>query len=229
MACAVRLVGVVVAHLVAVTACYQPELRDCTVQCSAPTDCAGDQVCRADGWCAMPTVKDCPMGGGNGNGDADGDNSNVTPDAATAPHDAPNLCQLGCANGTCIDGVCVIDCSATSACQNDDVTCPPGLPCRVICGHSACTKKVRCGQASSCEVRCNGDNSCSDEVVCGVNRCAVHCVGVGACKKTTCKQACACDVSCIGPSSCVDLSECSAPTCRLGEGCSSLLTGCNTC
>lgn len=37
-------------------ACYQPALRDCTVSCAAPGDCAAGQVCGADGMCAAPGV-----------------------------------------------------------------------------------------------------------------------------------------------------------------------------
>ncbi len=36
--------------------CYSPSLRDCTVACSSPGDCAGDQVCGNDGLCAAPGV-----------------------------------------------------------------------------------------------------------------------------------------------------------------------------
>jgi len=36
--------------------CYAPELRDCTVACSDSTDCAGDQVCGGDGYCAAPDL-----------------------------------------------------------------------------------------------------------------------------------------------------------------------------
>lgn len=45
--------GLVAASLVLVlaTGCYAPELRDCTVTCSAATDCIGEQTC-ANGWCA---------------------------------------------------------------------------------------------------------------------------------------------------------------------------------
>jgi len=38
------------------TACYSPELRDCTVSCAAAMDCAGGQVCGSDGFCASPEV-----------------------------------------------------------------------------------------------------------------------------------------------------------------------------
>lgn len=36
--------------------CYEPELRDCTIACSAETDCASGQVCGTDGMCAAPDV-----------------------------------------------------------------------------------------------------------------------------------------------------------------------------
>lgn len=37
-------------------ACYSPELQDCTVTCSISTDCADDQVCGGDKFCASPEV-----------------------------------------------------------------------------------------------------------------------------------------------------------------------------
>ena len=37
-------------------ACYSPETRDCTVSCTAATDCAADQQCGSDGFCAAPDV-----------------------------------------------------------------------------------------------------------------------------------------------------------------------------
>ena len=40
----------------ALGACYAPELRDCTVTRSASTDCADDQVCGTDRYCAAPDV-----------------------------------------------------------------------------------------------------------------------------------------------------------------------------
>ncbi len=36
--------------------CYSPEVRDCTVSCGAPTDCMGNQVCGAHGFCATEGV-----------------------------------------------------------------------------------------------------------------------------------------------------------------------------
>jgi hypothetical protein len=43
----------------ALAACYSPDVRDCSVSCSAVTDCAGDQVCGADGFCVGPDVGPC--------------------------------------------------------------------------------------------------------------------------------------------------------------------------
>jgi len=37
-----------------VAGCYAPELRDCTVTCDSPGDCASGQVCGSDGMCAAP-------------------------------------------------------------------------------------------------------------------------------------------------------------------------------
>jgi hypothetical protein len=45
-----------VAGLVAVAGCYSPSLRDCTVTCSAESDCAAGQVCGDDGLCAGPDL-----------------------------------------------------------------------------------------------------------------------------------------------------------------------------
>jgi hypothetical protein len=52
-----RAIGALVA-IVASSACYSPDLRDCTVTCSTADDCAGDQVCGRDRLCAMPAVAD---------------------------------------------------------------------------------------------------------------------------------------------------------------------------
>jgi hypothetical protein len=51
-----------VASLVAVFAasgCYAPDLLDCTVTCSGPDECAGDQVCNSAGFCAAEGAT-CP-------------------------------------------------------------------------------------------------------------------------------------------------------------------------
>jgi hypothetical protein len=206
--------------IVSVVACYHPDTVDCTLQCGAPTDCADGQSC-ANGWCAntgvtcthegQPVTVDAAV---NNNG-PDGGNENA-------------LCQQGCTKGTCQAGVCVIDCSATGSCS--DVACPANLPCRVICGDNSCTKKINCTMASSCDVRCTGQNACADEIQCPMGECDVACTGAGSCKRRTkCGNSCACDVTCSGPMSCMEASECPSMACRIGNGCSSVLATCETC
>lgn len=36
--------------------CYSPDVRDCTVLCSAVTDCATGQICGSDHLCASPEI-----------------------------------------------------------------------------------------------------------------------------------------------------------------------------
>jgi hypothetical protein len=173
----------------------------------------------------MPGIEMCPATGSDEQPQTGIDASMQMPDGS----DKQALCQLGCTKGTCVDGACVIDCSAPDSCNGADIKCAPNLPCRVICGERSCEKKIFCDNATSCEVQCTGDNSCRDEIVCNANRCDVDCIGAGSCKKTKCSGSCACDVTCSGLGSCTDPNECPESTCRLGEGCSSLLAGCNTC
>lgn len=47
--------GVVYAAAMSV-ACYEPELRDCTLTCSSEFDCADGHVCGSDHYCASPEV-----------------------------------------------------------------------------------------------------------------------------------------------------------------------------
>lgn len=196
--------------VVFIAGCYNPRLRDCTVQCSGPSDCAGDQVC-ADGWCTSAGVTG---------------RCHPTAEAADAPGipiDTPDntACLAACTNGTCDRGVCVIDCSTPFSCRLD-VLCPGTVPCRVACGDRACQHHVDCQMAETCEIQCTGTNSCADEVRCGANRCSVTCSGAGSCKHVRCGSACACDATCSGVNACIELSECpQAGACKLGEGCTS--------
>ncbi|CAN5879057.1 hypothetical protein BH11MYX3_BH11MYX3_46260 [soil metagenome] len=50
--------------LAILSGCYAPDVRDCTVTCSAATDCASGQVCGKDGFCAAEGVAGtCGPGG----------------------------------------------------------------------------------------------------------------------------------------------------------------------
>jgi hypothetical protein len=222
------LIGVVVAHIVLAAGCYDPSLRDCTITCSGSGHCTGDQQC-VDGFCAGPNVARCLEQGEAVTVDA----AMVTTDA-DPPVDAENamqtLCLQGCTKGTCIDGVCTIDCSQTGSCGSD-VACPLNLPCHVICGDGACHGKILCSGALSCQVDCTGAFSCDDEIQCpGGRDCDVVCSGASSCKhRTKCSNSCSCDVSCTGTGSCAEASECPATSCRIGNGCTSQLAGCDTC
>ena len=46
----------IVTIAVGLAACYSPSLRDCTVTCSAASDCASGQVCGGDHFCAAPVI-----------------------------------------------------------------------------------------------------------------------------------------------------------------------------
>jgi hypothetical protein len=122
----------------------------------------------------------------------------MTPDAKS--------CAPGCV-GTCDDGVCVIECIGSEACE-EEVVCPLSGPCRVTCsGRKACNEGVRCG-LGRCTVTCSGDEACH--------------------KRVRCETSCACDVTC-GPDACKDDAWCPRPWCAAGDGCTSVPDSCNAC
>jgi len=113
------------------------------------------------------------------------------------------LCDpVACGNangGVCTNGVCVIDQNAAG-----QVTCPAGMPCRVICDSNNDCKDgaVECGNATTCEVRCTGATSCQKGVDCGnAAACNVLCTGDDACQGDTDAVFCrtgTCDITCNG-------------------------------
>lgn len=217
------LISVAIAHIGFASGCYEPALQDCTIQCDGPDQCPGGQAC-VDGFCASPGIQAC-----NGTGQA------VTVDAASVTTDTPSspdttaLCMQRCGAGTCVGGVCTIDCSPPGACSGD-ITCPADVPCRVVCGDGSCGGKINCAEALSCDVDCTGSLSCDDDITCPSGECSVTCSGLGSCKhRVRCNNSCACDVQCSGAESCAEVAECPSTTCRLGNGCSSQLAGCDTC
>jgi hypothetical protein len=145
--------------------------------------------------------------------DAAVDALDAKPDAPfDAPRDAPPACVvLACtaAGGTCQSGVCVIDNNLSTG-----VTCPSGMPCKVICDTStSCqTGLVDCGEATTCEVICSGTSACQDDGVdCGAaTTCHVSCIGTSACqggapssRSVECRAS-VCTVTCQGTSACQD-------------------------
>ncbi len=54
----------IAATVLALGACYSPELRDCAVSCASTDDCGPGQLCGADRWCAAPEIAGrCETGG----------------------------------------------------------------------------------------------------------------------------------------------------------------------
>lgn len=83
--------------VVALTGCYEPQLRDCAVTCVADADCSPSQVCGSDGMCASPSLAGrCPRHAGSTfDGSLDAESAvdatvvaDAAPDAAP-PVDAP--------------------------------------------------------------------------------------------------------------------------------------------
>ncbi|MBA3395710.1 MAG: hypothetical protein H0T89_23905 [Deltaproteobacteria bacterium] len=199
-------------------------MRECTVRCEVDGDCAPEQGCGVDGWCATPgQIGQCAdvvtIGGIFDGPDAIVVDAGLPADAmisdaavADAPiaPDAPGpSCAPGCP-GSCQAGVCVIECSGNKSCA-DGVTCPDDGPCRVVCsGNMSCEKRVRCGDGP-CTVLCLGNMSCEAGV--------------------RCEDSCACDVTCTG-NACGDDDDdvrCSSPACETQNGCTSARPGCNQC
>ncbi len=82
-------------------ACYEPSVRDCTVSCASASDCAGDQVCGASGWCAAPDVAcslDPDAAGVDGAATDGSDGDGMT------PLDAPMMIDAGAALRIVISG-----------------------------------------------------------------------------------------------------------------------------
>lgn len=109
----------------ALVACYQPSVRDCTVSCARVSDCAGDQVCGASGWCAAPDVA-CSSPDPDAAG-VDGAATDGSDGDGMTPIDAPMMIDAGA------DLRIVISGRGSVATDQPGVNCqtPPG-----DCAHS---------------------------------------------------------------------------------------------
>jgi hypothetical protein len=124
--------------------------------------------------------------------------------------------------GRCEQGTCHFDCQDPGSCASQQVLCPEGYPCSVVCGNRACVNNVVCGVNAQCDIQCVGDASCASEIICSGN-CNVTCSGARSCRgglggasqglQAVCSgsQSCggtvqcegaACNVSCTGQQSC---------------------------
>jgi hypothetical protein len=96
-------IAIAIPALAALTGCYSPSLRDCTVSCEAAGDCASGQVCGDDGLCASPMVA--------------GQCATVEVDAGTvdAAPDGPVLVKLSVQ----VDGKGSIDVAGSGVCSSE--------------------------------------------------------------------------------------------------------------
>jgi len=216
--------GAIVVGLGLLAGCYDPTFRNCAVDCVSTAECAPTQVCGADGWCASAEVA------GHCNEIRGAIDAQPSDAAIDATPDADNsACAAVCTNGTCVGGVCTIDCSGIDTCAND-VFCPAGVPCHVVCGDKSCDHHVDCTQSTACTVECTGATSCLDEVRCGTGPCDVTCSGYRSCAhRAVCPFACSCDVTCTGTEACHDPALCPGSACIAGDGCTSAPSGCDQC
>ena len=127
--------------------------------------------------------------------------------------DCPGVCTGGCAQN-----LCTIDCGGNN-CDGDDIVCPPGFACLVLCdGQDHCDSgSITCAEGYACTVDCGGGNdACGDQNVdCnGASSCSVRCeadacsgmqidCSAGACS-ATCEGDPQPDVQCNDACSCVE-------------------------
>jgi hypothetical protein len=118
--------GICLSFAIVGVACYEPDLRDCTVACTSAHDCAAGQICGADHFCAEPGVSGtCPASSTSLPGDAGmppgGDHSDggmiMPADAGVdAPPDAPTQATLSIS----IDGKGLVTVQGIGSCTSAD-------------------------------------------------------------------------------------------------------------
>ncbi len=152
------------------------------------------------------------------------------PDAPMSMIDASptDPCGTACAaaGGVCTAGACVITCPA-GTCNGGTVNCPPGIPCVVSCGDTACAQGIDCTSASSCDIQCSGTDACIAGVTCAGTSCSITCDGDSACHDGVACNATSCTVSCIGDKACKDSACCGGGAC--GSSCTHSSGGCCSC
>jgi hypothetical protein len=185
--------------------------RSGAFECTKAADCDPPRTC-SDGLCVVPggTI-DAPM--------SDAKKDGQTPDAF--------LCPAQCTSCNPERMECIIDCAAGANCGSQ-VVCPPGWNCNIKCNTTdSCRSGINCVGGDSCTIACTGTRSCRN-VNCGAGPCAITCSATESCRNVSCGQSCACDVKCTSTTSCVGV-FCTALQCDTGQGCTSLVPGCETC
>ena len=148
----------------------------------------------------------------------DADPAAIDADTSLPDASAIEFCQSECTGtgASCDpDGTCVFTCEGATDCNN--ISCPQGMPCRVICIRSAgkVCNNIECPDGMPCEVTCT-DNTGQD---------------LRVCNNVNCNDSCACDVTCSNSTG-----ACKSTNCTLGacfepatDNCRSSPNNCDTC
>ena len=172
------------------------------------------------------------------------DGSIVTDADADADADAMEA-GLACADSTCVanggrceDGGnnCIIECNEAGTNCLGDITCPPGIGCRVVCAFDdTCIQQVDCTLATSCDVTCSGKHTCAG-IACAGTSCKVACSGMDSCEMglIDCKATDSCNIACTadsGKMNCKGAVTCTSATCKVAcdaDGCPGGVTATTT-
>lgn len=86
---------------------------------------------------------------------------------------------VGCA-GTCSNGVCKVDCAKIS-CSAGAELCAPTLPCEIRCAAGGSCADARCTTTQSCSFDCGDKKGSCTKVTCTADTCDVRCQGNESC------------------------------------------------
>ena len=192
-------------------------------------ECSITQTCNGSGACAFTCGQDPdPVGGA-----------------------CPSACTGGCLNGTCI-----IDCNADSACEADTINCPAGFACTVECGPTDGCKNatINCPTRYACNIECSdceganvncssgvcnltcgaGSKACKNlDLACGGNTCSASCNGSTDLPLVACGGSCDCTTCQLANGqACSGNAQCQSNICPGADGvcCNSACTGlCRSC
>ncbi len=165
-------------------------------------------------------------GGADGSTDAaPGDGGlDATPDANVKCAES----QCADAGGVCdsVDETCTFRCDGGATSCATGITCPPGVPCHVVCaGDDSCAGKIDCTQATACDIGCLGKHTCGG-VACAGTNCTVRCNGMDSCRSggVHCTATTECNIVCAGSGkmNCQDPITCTSASCAVrcnAEGC----------
>jgi hypothetical protein len=189
------------------------------ISCGVDATCDPATGACIDITCANPPCDKVDEDVGPIPGDTDGGSSGGTSGTSggtsggivdTGPIDTgPERCNAKCA-GTCdAQGRCVLTCGNGQRCSSG---CQANQPCVVNCnGNNACVN-FSCGQASSCEIHCQGGSQppCSGTYGCGstTGDCKIFCESPSGCGgpmlcSTAPDAGSTCSVACT-PASCTE-------------------------